>query len=80
MVGGGAKDMFYEYDEIDRPEPRFYEPDQPAPASPGSNPIPGEPDPYPVTDPLPEQDPAKEPNPIPLIPEPIPGVPPNVVF
>lgn len=54
-----------------KPENSGQQPDTPdAPVSP----VPGEPDPYPVTDPLPE--PAPEPAP----PEPVPQYPPDVTY
>jgi len=52
------------------------EPTVPEPTIP--EPSPSEPDPYPVTDPIPEPHP--EPNPFPTPPEPIPKLPPDVVF
>ncbi|MGC2237461.1 MAG: hypothetical protein WA584_14960 [Pyrinomonadaceae bacterium] len=54
--------------QTEEPDNPFKEPDQP------SAPEPNVPDPYPVSDPI------NEPEPFPTPPEPIPDLPPDVVF
>ncbi len=61
------------------PENTFKDPNEPTIPEPGvPGPPPSEPDPYPVADPISE--PIPEPTPFPTTPDPMPTLPPDVVF
>jgi hypothetical protein len=75
-----GENMNGEYNlQAGEPENIFKDPNEPTIPEPNvPETPPSEPDPYPVTDPISE--PIPEPTPFPTTPEPIPTLPPDVVF